>query len=134
MNFTDSQLLFISGLLSGVIAAVLSYFTSRQTVQPSVTKEAFNGLVQTIATLRNEVNAEKDSRLEDAARYEKIIEQEKVERKRDNERHNAELKELEKRLTSQFERERVKYQGYIKELVIRLDSAKIDYPEWNTSD
>lgn len=105
---TNEQLLIISTL----VGAVLTFLNARSTASAS----AIGALSQTIETLRGELEAEQKERKEDRDEFERLLAKEETKRE-----------EMGKR----FERERLKYQAYIKQLITAMENARIPIPDWD---
>ena len=134
---SDAQLLF----WSAIIAAILAYLSNRKLAEAnttsatsSVTKTAFDGLTQTIKTLREELDAERITREEENKKHDAALKEEKELRNKALETYTYSLAELEKRFTQKLEQEREKYQLYIKILHEQLRKADIIPAEWNDAD
>jgi DNA repair exonuclease SbcCD ATPase subunit len=131
---SDAQLLF----LSAVIAAVLSYIGNRasstahqRTSEAAVTKEAFDGLVETVKTLRTEVKEQIDLREQEAKHYNKALAEQKELREKEMDAYRKALANIEAR----FESEREKYRRFISALLSQLKEADmIPVVEWDTDD
>lgn len=105
---TNEQLVIVSA----VVGTILTYLNARS----SASTGAIGALSQTIETLRSELNAEKDSRAKDKIIFEAAL-QEEVKRREE--------------MGKKFEKEREKYQAYIRELIARMKKADITVPEWD---
>ena len=105
---TNEQLVIVSA----IIGTVLTYLNART----SASTGAIGALSQTIETLRSELNAEKKARAEDKTAFEMALKNE-VKRREE--------------MGRKFEKEREKYQAYIRELIARMKKADITVPEWD---
>lgn len=110
--FSDAQVFIITT----IIGLFLTYITTRTTASSG----AVNALATTVTTLRNELKEQ---------------EREQKEQQQENtEKINAEIAKRQE-LEGRIERERVKYQLYIKELLEIMRKNNIqDIPEWDIED
>jgi len=109
---TNEQLIFVSTM----IGLFLVYATNRVTASSG----AIGALAQTIQILRGELNAAE------------------ADRKKESEKHAQALQEeinKRKQLEIRFEKERTRYQEYIRMLLdIMRNSGIENIPEWNVED
>jgi len=96
--------------VSTVIGLLLTYLNARTTASSG----AIGALSQTIEALRGEVESERLARKTDKTQFELDLSQEVKKREE---------------MGKSFDRERARLLRYIKELIARMDAAKIDVPE-----